>query len=124
MATRALIGCLKGDNTVEAIYLHFDGYPSYAGKILEEHYNTKERVQALLALGDLSEIAESPDCPEGHNYYKPVKGYCIAYGRDRGEEGTESKIYTSEADFLRVANKYCYDYAYLFKDGRWSVSQM
>jgi len=54
MATRSTIAIRNADNTVTAIYCHWDGYLSYNGKILFENYNTEEKVRELIALGDLS----------------------------------------------------------------------
>ena len=36
--------------------LHHDMYPSHAGVVLPEHYTTREAVEALLALCDLSAL--------------------------------------------------------------------
>ena len=50
MATRAFIGMVKGDE-YHHIYCHFDGHVGGVGKILQEHYRTEEKVQALINLG-------------------------------------------------------------------------
>lgn len=90
MATRSTISAKIG-NVVKSIYCHFDGYPDHNGKILFEHYNTQEKVKALLNLGDLSSLAPSVACPEGHSFEYKIPGYCVAYGRDRGEVNTQAK---------------------------------
>jgi len=69
----------------ESIYLHNDGYVKHVSPILHTHYTTIESVEALIALGELSQLAESTECPEGHSFDNVVKGHCVAYGRDRGE---------------------------------------
>ena len=38
----------------KAIYVHWDGYPSHIMPILETYYNTPEKVEELLKLGNLS----------------------------------------------------------------------
>jgi hypothetical protein len=90
MSTRSTISAKIGDN-VYSIYCHFDGYPSHHWPILTQHYNTQEAVEKLISLGDLSSLDISPDCPEGHCFDNKIKGYCVAYGRDRGEEETQAK---------------------------------
>ena len=54
MSTRGLIAIEAADRSCRSIYVHFDMYPSGAGVCLNAHYNTKERIEALFALGDLS----------------------------------------------------------------------
>lgn len=53
MATRSFIGILNEDNTVNYIYCHWDGYPSYMLPMLSDNYNTEEKVRELLDLGTL-----------------------------------------------------------------------
>ena len=58
MSTHAAIGIVQADGTIKAIYLHNDGYPSFAGAILAGWYNTVEKAEALIALGALRRIGE------------------------------------------------------------------
>lgn len=101
MATRSNIGKLYPNNTVKYIYCHWDGYPSHNGTILQEHYNTPEQVDALLALGDMSVLGET------------IEG-CKPYD----EPGTEMSITTFE-DYTKVP---MISYFYLFTDEGWKVS--
>jgi hypothetical protein len=121
MATRSLIGKLNSDNTVNYIYCHWDGYPSHNGKILQEHYNTPEKVDALLALGDLSslgkEIGEKHDFD--FHFCKPGEDWCTAYGRDRGEDNSEMATTTLE-DY--PSENESTEYQYLFTDEGWKVN--
>lgn len=131
MSTHSNIGIINADGSVLTIYCHSDGYPSGVGKILREHYNTEDAVRTLLSLGDLSVlgtvIGEKHDFDWGGEYgfdwdkrradhrYK----MCLAYGRDRGEEGTEAQKH----DTVKDACDFCdNDYAYLFNPAkkRWS----
>ena len=43
--------------------------------ILTEFYNSQEKAEALVNLGNLSILDKSPDCPEGHTFTAPVPGY-------------------------------------------------
>ena len=61
MSTNAAIGMKQPDGSVRAVRLNWDGYVGYAGAILGGWYKTAEQVEALLALGELSEIKETPE---------------------------------------------------------------
>ena len=54
MGTRARIGIQFDDKSVLSVYHHWDGYPSWLGRILQTHYNTKEKVSSLVDGGDMS----------------------------------------------------------------------
>ena len=56
MSTRSHIGVLNDDNSVDYIYVHFDGYPEHNGRILVENYNSEEKAKELIDLGDLSSL--------------------------------------------------------------------
>ena len=128
MSTNSTISLQNADGTVRSIYCHWDGYPSYNGRILVNNYNTIEKVEALIALGDLSVLAESPELPEWHSFNNPIKGYCVAYGRDRGDSNTEAKVYESSElrrydDSLKTYLWGGFEYNYLFKNGEWYVTE-
>ena len=103
MATRSNIGKLNSDNTVSYIYCHWDGYPSHNGTILQEHYNTPEQVDALLALGDMSSLEAT------------IEG-CKPYD----EPGTE--VATTTLFLFNKSHAQAIDYFYLFTDEGWKVS--
>ena len=54
MATRSRIGIQLADDSILSVYHHWDGYPTWLGRILETHYNTKEKVAELIDGGDMS----------------------------------------------------------------------
>ena len=54
MATRSRIGIELQNGSILSVYHHWDGYPSWLGRILETHYNTKEKVSELIDGGDMS----------------------------------------------------------------------
>lgn len=89
MSTRSRIGILHADGTTETIYCHSDGYPEHQMPILTGHYETAEKVGALLALGDLSilkeRIAPAEDESHGFAFDERAKDVTVAYHRDRGE---------------------------------------
>jgi len=97
MSTRAAIAKLNTNtNEAKLIYCHSDGYLEYTGKILNEHYNSEDKVDELLSYGDLSiineNIGEKLDVPF-HDYTAfAEKKQCRFYGRDRGEKNKEAKL--------------------------------
>ena len=54
MATRSRIGLELSDGSILSAYHHWDGYPEWLGKTLEQHYNTYESVSELIDGGDMS----------------------------------------------------------------------
>lgn len=67
MGTRSYIAKQIGDNQFLTIYCQLNGYPEHNGDLLVNHYNTPEKVDELLALGDLyylrEFVAPDPDFP-------------------------------------------------------------
>ena len=110
MATRSFIGIVNPDQTVTAIYCHYDGYPTGVGATLKTHWATSASVEALVALGDLSEL-----------------GLCIetttAYHRDRGEE-LNIRQFESTAALLEAARAAGVEYVYTWSDGQWQTTRL
>jgi hypothetical protein len=118
MATRSNIGILNTDGTVNYIYCHFDGYLDHNGDILNEHYTTESKIRALIALGSLSILGQ--DLGEKQNFDNRIKGTCLAYGRDRGEEGIEART----CSYIDYTKEYFEEYIYLFTPGQgWEVRE-
>jgi len=88
MATRSRIAIEDQDGTVRSIYCHWDGYPEYNGVVLQENYQTQEKVEQLIALGSISSLNPLVAPPEGvtHKFDDPFDNVTVAYCRDRGEE--------------------------------------
>jgi len=108
---------------VESIYCHFDGYPEGVGAILDEHYADPAKLDALLALGDLSQLGA--ELGEPHNFDTALddtrsgaipETWTLAYRRDRGEDNVESVThpygdwpdYGQEFDYLLTATGWVY----------------
>ena len=111
MATRSYIGVKKSDNTVTYIYCHWDGYPEYNGAILAKSYNSPNKINELLKLGDLSVLGEF--IGEKQDFENRTRNTCLAYGRDRGDDKVGAKTAIFE-DLIKDQNV---DYVYVF-DGR------
>ena len=117
MATRSNIGIVNEDDSITAIYCHWDGYPEYVGKMLLNHYNNVDIVNGLMNLGDLSILSENVNPTGPHSFNNPQKGVCVAYGRDRGEGGTNSRTFEDLGEYEHFGSGV--DYQYLYEDGKW-----
>lgn len=114
MSTRSLISIEQEDGKFKTIYCHSDGYLEHNGALLIDHYKEREKIEELLALGDISILAEkvhpNPELPHSFGYDDRQENVVVAYHRDRGETGVEAKVY-SEHELL---NQGWIDYVYVF----------
>ena len=119
MATRSIIGKLNENNTVTYIYCHYDGYyKGGVGQTLNEHYLNESKINDLLELGDLSVLGEEIGFQQKFDDRKThVKGFCLAYGRDRGESDIEAHSISLEEYINEDVRGE--DYKYLYRDGKW-----
>ena len=115
MATRSRIGIQLSDESILSVYHHWDGYPTWLGRILKTHYNTKEKVAELIDGGDMSscwtDSIWGDKLPEGEyspEYYSARGENCpprldddITEFLDNGEE--YSYIFTRADEWI------CYD---------------
>ena len=125
MSTRSFVGLVQPDGTIGAIYVHANGSPTWNGAVLLASYATPARIQALLALGFLSELG--PELGEKHSFnthHTEHPDWCLAYMRDRGQTDAHLLAHTHAdvAGFLADARDWDAEFAYLFADGRWYVS--
>lgn len=128
MGTRSSIA-IKTEDGIKAIYCHWDGYVDHNGKLLNEFYNTTDKVNELIALGDLSSLGSQ--IGQQHDFdakYGPepqldlTGNWCLAYGRDRGETGTEAQTFKDIGSWVEAeAERWC-EYFYLFDGQDWIVS--
>lgn len=109
MATRSRCGLELKDGSILSIYSHWDGYPEWAGRILRTHYNTREKVAALIDGGDVSCLwtddrwDNSGDGSYGPNYY--------SY---RGED-CPPRLDSNLNEYLGNSE----EYSYIFTNGEW-----
>lgn len=96
MSTRSKIAIRRKGGSFQGIYCHFDGYLNYTGEILDKFYDTTEKVEKLISLGNLAKLG-----------FKPAD--CFAYCRDGGED---LKFWTNEEQF---------NYTYVEDLHRWMV---
>lgn len=113
MSTSCLIAKQVGENDYLTIYCHSDGYLTHTGALLVDFYDTEEKVNQLMELGDLSVLKEKlyPNPLQIHNFVDRQECVSVAYGRDRGEKNAEARMLTID-DFN--APKSFIDYMYIF----------
>lgn len=121
MSTRSLICMQLDDDKYKKIYCHSDGYLTYNGAMLLDHYSDREKLEKLLNLGDISclniKVDPDPSKPHSFDYKERQEDVVVAYGRDRDEKNTEAKICTLD----ELKNKFDWiEYIYIFtKDDKW-----
>lgn len=80
-------------------------------------YTTPDRIEKLLALGNLSALGDklSKDDPEPE-----AQDVCIAYHRDYGESYKAPRVWEAADKLLDQASDiYWAEYVYLFRNGEW-----
>lgn len=86
MSTNSSIRIKRKDGTQTGIYCHWDGYIEHNGVILQLAYNTAEKVEELLKLGDISSLRYYTEPYDSkYDIDNPEQDVCVAYCRDRGE---------------------------------------
>ena len=61
MSTRARIGILNEDRSIDSVYHHSDGYPTWLGIVLKRHYSNTLKVRELMEGGDVSCLRSNRD---------------------------------------------------------------
>ncbi len=136
MSTRSDIIAQRADGKWARIYCHHDGYLEGVGQTLHDHYRTQEKIDALMALGDISSLGEQ--LGEKHDFdwmmkmyradrdfredpeYQRLRRMCNVYGRDRGETGTEARVGDSLSAVWPPEDTWT-EFTYVWADGRWWV---
>ena len=108
MATRSRIGIQLADESILSVYHHWDGYPQWLGRILNTHYNTRQKVAELIDGGDMScawtneqwsnDLLDRERQQYGPNYY--------SY---RGED-CPPRLDANKYDYLAEGEEYAYIY--------------
>lgn len=126
MGTRSNIGIVNLDNSIDAIYCHWDGFLSYNGKILLQHYTSTDIVNQLMDLGDLSSLNEKlyPDDSKPHTFQNAQDDVCVAYGRERSESDVDCKTFINIDEFEKYAIGTDAEYQYLFNSGKWTYREI
>jgi hypothetical protein len=115
MSTNSSIS-VKTKDGIKTIYCHWDGDINYNGRMLYSFYNTQEKIESLIELGDISFLDKSSIKPEGHSFNEPVKGYTVSYGRDSNYSDTDYRCYDSIKEMLKNEKR---EYNYYFENDTW-----
>ena len=110
MGTRSRLGIQLADKSILSVYCHYDGYPSFNGVKLQEHFNSHDKASELIDGGDLSALWTNQG---HHSEILPEVG--PLYYSSRGEN-TPPRIDSNLKQYLTDGAE---EYAYLFKDGEW-----
>lgn len=133
MATRSTIAIEHANGVVEQIYCHSDGYLSYNGKILLNHYSDPDKVRELIDNGYLSSLGEEIGVkhpfdnpgrygsPEWHDFRDQYGKMCKFYHRDRGEDNTTANYFANYDEYVSEHQREEFEYI-LRNDGVWYVS--
>ena len=104
MSTRSYICLELPDNKMVGVYCHWDGYLEHNGRLLVDHYETRDKVEELLRYGDISSLDSTIED-------------CEFYNRDRGEKLYPARFLTEE-----ILESSWAEYYYLFGlDDNWYV---
>lgn len=122
MGTRSAIGYKTPEGKIRAKYSHYDGYPSYTGAMLQEHYLESRKIAQMVELGDQS-FLEKEIFPTGeHSFDSPEAGVTIFYGRDRGESNVDAQEFDNVAEFVDYYAGAGCEYFYLYNTDCWLVN--
>ena len=117
MATRSRVGIELADGSVLSAYHHWDGYPEWLGRILNTHYNTKEKVSELIDGGDMSSCwTES-----SWGNVRTDLGYGPEYYSARGED-CPPRLDADLCEYLLPDNSE--EFAYVFRNDEWMCYNM
>ena len=113
MATRSRIGIELSDGSILSVYHHWDGYPTWLGRILNTHYTTREKVEDLIDGGDMSSAWtncgwNNETRPQGPMYYS-----------ERGED-CPPRLDKDMEEFFSVGE----EFSYIFRNGNWFAYDM
>ena len=116
MSTRSRIGIELQDISILSVYCHFDGYPSFNGKKLVEHFNSRDAATELIDGGDISCLLTNAGW---NNEVLPEVG--PLYYSSRGED-VPPRLDADLCEYLlpNVGE----EYHYLFRNGEWVCYDM
>lgn len=117
MSTHACIAVLRPDASIHSVYLHSDGYLSWAGARLQRSFNTYKKATELIGHGGMSRLAD--DLGTKHDMSTPRLPYIARtsfYARDRGEE-LQIEHHANFAIFSAYSTQW--EFTYFFNGEKW-----
>ena len=117
MGTRSRIGIQLKDDSILSVYCHYDGYPSFNGKVLREFYDTKEKASQLINGGDMSctwtNVGwKNETLPQSGALHYTSRGESIEDNAPRLDKDMEEFFTDNE------------EYSYIFRNGNWFAYDM
>ncbi len=103
MGTHATIGIIRKDGRVSTVTLVNDGYLSHAGRILMQHYNSRNAARILVSLGTISVLAHKLQDTITHH---------VHFQRDI-DKGNEFPSYNA---FMEYRKQCAHDNLYLYDE--------
>ena len=118
MGTRSRIGIQLKDKSVLSVYCHWDGYPSFNGRVLNEFYNTPEKVADLINGGNISSLHTNVGW---NNETLPETGPQYYTSRGESIDDNEPQISKNKNEYMKLGGEYGdEEYAYLFTSAGWT----
>ena len=119
MGTRSRIGIQLQDNSILSVYCHYDGYPEFNGRVLENHYDTVEKVRNLIDGGNMSCTWtnagwNNETLPESGPLHYTARGESIENNAPRLDDSLKS--YTDKdtgEEYHYVYRKVCGEYTWV-----------
>ena len=118
MSTRSRIGIQIGPDILSS-YHHWDGYPNWLGRILQTHYNTKEKVSELIDGGDMSVCWTDDHFRNSDGKIEKKAEYGPQYYSERGED-CPPRFDNNVVEFLSNGE----EYSYIFTNTGWICYDM
>ena len=112
--TGSLIAKQIGPDAYRTIFCQIEGHLESQGDMLVKHFDTPEKVDELLSLGDLYVLYPqlTPDPARKHSMDERQQNVTVAYQRDWGETDMDAQIHTLE------------EFVYIFDlDHKWKYFQ-
>jgi len=126
MSTRSRIGVQLSDDSILSAYHHWDGYPEWLGRILNTHYNSKDKVEELIDGGDMStcwtnERWTGKELAPYVTEIKEQEEYGPQYYSQRGED-CPPRLDKNLCEYLLPDNSE--EFAYIFRNDQWVCYNM
>ena len=113
LGTRSRIGLELANGNVLSVYHHWDGYPEWLGRILKQHYNTRDAIAKLIDGGDMSSCYSDTGWD-----YEDKRDPQPCYYAERGED-CPPRLDSSFDEYFNNANSW-EEYCYIFTlDHEW-----
>ena len=117
MGTRSRIGIQLKDDSILSVYCHYDGYPSFNGKVLREFYDTKEKASQLINGGNISALHTNAGWK---NETLPEVGPLYYTSRGESIEDNAPRLDKDMEEFFSMGE----EYSYIFRNGQWFAYDM